>query len=222
MSDLKNINMHPVLFETDREVDLPSRDRQFRNEFPERRLPSVAALEEYNSKRNSLLTNVNAKQGKLYKEPSGTRCKSHFKESLRGIHNGNIFSKMYYSQKNMTNLQNMIIHNVYKETGDVISKQHDNELLIVMRSAYLQHSNNPVINDLSDNKQKQLLRNEINRLNAITLDYIIPDIVSQILQYKRYLVDITQNYVPIPRESNPSIKGTKEFRDIKEIMNLNR
>lgn len=229
-TELKNINLHPILFESkstlQKQTQLnsyPSKDRQFRNEFVDRRLPSVAALEEYNSERSSLIDNVSSKQGNLYYEKKASpKCnKSYFKESLKGIHGGNLFTKMFYSQKNINNIQNVIIYNVHKHTGDIISRQHDNELLIVMRSSYLQHSVNPIVNDLKDPNQRTAMQNEINRLNAIVLDYIVPDIVSQILQYKRYLVDITQNHVPIPREINPSMKGTKEFRDLKELMSLN-
>lgn len=219
MNDLKNINMHPILFQSERNVDLPSPEREFRTQFVDKRLPSVAAIEKYNSYRNSLITDVNAKQGKLFYERDNNN--NYFKESLRGIHKGTLFSKMYYSRKNMNNLQNQIIYYVHKETGNVISKQSDNELLIVMRSAYLQHSKNPIFGDLKKPEELDKLRQEINNLNQITIDYIVPDIVSQILQYKRYLVDITQNIVPMPRQVNPSIKGTKEFRDIKELMSFN-
>lgn len=218
---MSNFELHPILFESQNRsltASMPNQQTEFRDNFVGKQLPEVEALEKYNIQRSSLIDDVKSKQGKLYQE--NITQKTYFKDTLKGIHNCNIFSELYYSQKNIDNLQNMIIHSVFKQTNDTISRQHDNELLIVMRSTYLQHSKNPVIEDLNDQKQVKILKEEISRLNNIVLNYIIPDIVSQILQYKRYIIDITQNNIPIPRQINPSIKGTKEFRDIKEIMNM--
>lgn len=135
-----------------------------------------------------------------------------------GIHSKNIVNQLFFSQKNIDNIQKLIRYTIYKQTNFIIGKQSQTELLIIMRSIYLQYSKNPVITNISN--QKNILTQEINNLNKIIVNFIAPNIVNEVQQYLDYLRDISKNATPIERSKNESVKGTKQFRDITEIFSI--
>ena len=65
-------------------------------------------------------------------------------EALYGIQETSVLNQLFFSKKNMDNVQNMIRYNVYEKSNKkfIIDKQSDIELEIIMRSIYLQHSVN--------------------------------------------------------------------------------
>jgi len=90
-------------------------------------------------------------------------------------------SKLFFSQSNIDLLQEQIIMNIYKKTHIQISPQSSNDLLIIMKSIYLQNSKNL---DFEFNKQ-------INTLNKYVLDYSIHNIYVNMKQYDKYIKDLT-------------------------------
>ena len=127
----------------------------------------------------------------------------------------NITNKLFFSYENKLNLQNMIRYSVHKHSKYIIGKQSDTELLIVMRSIYFQYSSNPIITDVE--AQKKEIHKEINRLNNIVINQIVPDVISETQQYIDYLRDIDKPAIGPEMPSNPSVTGTKTLRDISEI-----
>ena len=97
-------------------------------------------------------------------------------------------------------MQDSIIEGVFKVTnGTKISKQSEDELLIIMRSIYLQHSKN----------QPNNIQQQIHQLNKLVLEYCIPNINSSIKQYNGYMNDITKQQTVMDKPQSVTIKGEK-------------
>lgn len=111
-------------------------------------------------------------------------------------------SDLNFHQSNIDLLQESIIAAIYKhpETyGTKISKQSEDELLIIMRSIFLQHSKN----------QPNNIQQQIHELNKLVLDYCIPNIVSAIKQYKGYIKYITKEPEVMEMPQFVNTKGDK-------------
>ena len=65
-------------------------------------------------------------------------------EALYGIQETSKLNQLFFSKKNMENIQNMIRYQVFLKSDKkfIIDRQSDIELEIIMRSIYLQHSPN--------------------------------------------------------------------------------
>lgn len=122
-------------------------------------------------------------------------------EANRGQISRNPISDIYFCTSNVNVLQDGIRYKVWKETGEryVIGKQSDQELRIVMRSIYYQyakHLPNDVVGQVRD-------------LNAKVIEWVVPEILSNLRQYEKYRQDASQ--LPMPMERGPLLtqKGTK-------------
>jgi hypothetical protein len=203
------MSFHPSFFEkTDTVAEiLNNTDPMFFNR----------TLESIDQQRNALTVGPTPKQEVIY----DTKCS---KESYRNsnayssIQERNIVNDLFFSGKNVQQVQNMIRNVVYKNANYIIGDQSQAELLIVMRAMYLQFAYNPIITDSI--KQKKIIQKEIERLNNIVVNDITPSIVSNTQQYLHYIEDISKIAVPHARGKSESVKGTKTFRDISETFNM--
>ena len=127
------------------------------------------------------------------------------KHVLTGIQEHGPFSKAFFSVDNMKWLHQNIRYQVYIKSKDntIISKQKDEQLLEAMRRLFLEHSDNPT--------DTQGIRKELTRLDEIVLNEVVPRILSEIYQYKKYLSDIDQVRKPIGLPINSSVTGTKLY-----------
>lgn len=119
---------------------------------------------------------------------------------LGSIQEQSDFSRLFFSKKNLEWIDKNIRYGVYQKTGYRLAKQDETNLLIVMKSFYLQYSNNP--------NNPGIFKNELLRLNNMIISDYTPKIVSEAKQYVRYLQDIKRNAEPIRLPINSSIKGT--------------
>lgn len=128
------------------------------------------------------------------------------KHVLTGIQEHGPFSKAFFSVDNLKWLHQNIRYQVYIKSVDqtVISKQKDEQLLEAMRRLFLEHSDNPT--DI------QGIKKDLLRLNTIVLNEVVPRILSEIYQYKKYLSDIDQIRTPIKLPVNSSVTGTKLYK----------
>jgi len=108
-------------------------------------------------------------------------------------------SEMYFSQSNIDYIQNSIIRGVFNMSNTKICKQSEEELLIIMRSIFIQHAKH-----LDYNFQEQ-----INELNSHVLSYSIKNIDSSIKQYNGYIDNITKEQTIMNMPQSVSIKGDK-------------
>lgn len=110
-------------------------------------------------------------------------------------------SQVFFSQMNVDALQGEIVRRVSETAGRPISRQSDFELLIVMRSIYLQYSNN----------DPATVVDEVRWLNGKVLDFVIPNVMSNIIQFQRYMDEIGKNPIPIDHARSVSSKGNKSL-----------
>tara|TARA_B100001027_G_C16174943_1_gene288756 strand:- start:228 stop:713 length:486 start_codon:yes stop_codon:yes gene_type:complete len=110
-------------------------------------------------------------------------------------------SNLYYSQANIDYLQNEIVRQVFdKSDGKYrIARQNEDELVIVMKSIFLQNARN------NDND----LQYQIDELNNLVLDYCVDNVYVNLLQYVKYIDDITKEHTVMDRPQNVDIKGSK-------------
>ena len=110
-------------------------------------------------------------------------------------------SDLYYSQANIDYLQDEIIRQVFEKSDGKykIAKQNEDELIIVMKSIFLQNARNSDID----------LQYQINVLNKLVLDYCVDNVYVNLLQYVKYIDDITKEQTIMDRPQNVDIKGSK-------------
>jgi hypothetical protein len=130
---------------------------------------------------------------------------------------------LFFSEQNVENLQLLIRYIVHKETGYVVDKQSQTELLVVMRSIFLEYSAHPPLfdNKMSDATRALILekyKKEVARLNDIVIYAVVPKLVSQLQQYVDYLRDSTQQPYQMDTPQNSSISGERKYRSITQVL----
>ena len=112
-----------------------------------------------------------------------------FRDAMTGNWNNTILSDAFFSAQNIKIIQNAIRVGVYKRSNGnyIIGEQNYDELKIIMRSIFLQHSKNLAIN----------IREQIETLNKLVLDYSINQVYGEAEGYMKYKRDASTLVVPI-------------------------
>lgn len=116
---------------------------------------------------------------------------------VKNIHEKNQLNDLFFDKVNIEALQHGIRYLVYNATckKHVIGNQDERQLLLVMRSIYLQYSYN---------LDFELLE-QVKMLNSKVLDYCVGKVVSELQMYDKYLNDISRISVLInPISTNKS------------------
>lgn len=110
-------------------------------------------------------------------------------------------STLYFSKSNIEKIQLLIIRKVYEDSDKrfSIKEQSEQELLIIMRSYYLQFSKNL---DTDINKQ-------IENLNMMVINWCSNNIISNIEQHINYKKVSSTLPMPLERAQLPTQKGTR-------------
>jgi hypothetical protein len=110
-------------------------------------------------------------------------------------------SKVFFSEANVNALQEGIRYRVYVETGGkfTIGRQSDQELRIIMRSIYYQYGRNDGSDCVAQTRE----------LNAKVLDWTVPEVLSNLMQYQVYKKDASTLPMPLEHSQMMSTKGTK-------------
>jgi hypothetical protein len=121
----------------------------------------------------------------------------------------NTLNSLFFSPENIEALQQGIRYRIYVETDgkSVIGRQSDTELKIVMRSIYYQHAKH----------SNQDLVTQVRELNAKVLDWVVPEVLSNVKQYEMYKRDASSIPMPLERAQLSTTKGTKVL-EIKSFM----
>jgi len=121
---------------------------------------------------------------------------------VKNIHEKNQLNDLFFDKVNIEALQHGIRYLVYNATckKHIIGNQDERQLLLVMRSIYLQYSYN---------LDFELLE-QVKTLNSKVLDYCVDKIVSELKMYDKYLSDI--NTISIP--SNPISTNKSGLKNI--------
>ncbi len=114
----------------------------------------------------------------------------------------NDVNSVFFSKENIDALQHGIRYSVFRETKKIIGNQNETELMVIMRSVYLQYAKN-LPNDIIP---------QIRELNSRVLDYVVPKISVELNQYQTYIRDASGLPMPMDRGENTSVTGTKFLR----------
>ena len=128
---------------------------------------------------------------------------------LNGSYENNLLNELYFSKINIELLQNKIINTLKKKYNYIISKQSNDNLIVIMRNTYLSLAKH-------NYKNKSELKEELNYLNKNTINECSTIIKKNIDNYIFYLNDInTPNYskkvVPLNIPINTREYNTFEF-----------
>lgn len=131
--------------------------------------------------------------------------------ALRGMHMNNTpVSIAFFSNKNISNLQKYIRREIFKRSkGEYIldTDQDENDLLLVMRSIYLEYSRHLPTN----------IDEQVAKLNKYVLREIIPGMITNIEQQMLYLRDISQPIQPIPLPLNVNNAGRRNLPSVTSL-----
>ena len=168
---------------------------------------------------NKLMSPGTYKLNDNEQELSGSNTKSMFKN----LYGETLLTFLFFSDKNVENIQKIIRMNVYKYSKQVIDNQSNTELLIVMRSIFLAYSEHPQLIDetMSEEVKKKLLldyTNEVDRLNQLVINICVPLIVSQLQQYIVYLEDASSPLKVMEKPQNTSVTGTRNYRSQTQVL----
>jgi len=109
--------------------------------------------------------------------------------SIKGILEQNSINDIFFSEMNTNTIQDTIRYHVHQNTDQVISRQSENELFIIMRSIMLQFANfRTDVDDIVD---------EVKRLNSKVIEYAVSNVTSNVKQHKGYVDDLSKLPVPM-------------------------
>lgn len=111
-------------------------------------------------------------------------------------------SKMFYAQENIRRIQKKIRQTVFERTKGQFRldvDQDDQDLLITMRAVFLEHARFLPFR----------IVHQVKDLNKRVIEYIVPEMITQIKQYYGYIKEISEPLKPIPRPVNVNNAGRK-------------
>tara|TARA_B100001093_G_scaffold507866_1_gene569080 strand:- start:2130 stop:2630 length:501 start_codon:yes stop_codon:yes gene_type:complete len=122
-----------------------------------------------------------------------------FHDALTGTWVDTPLSVLFFSKENIKIIQNAIKKGVYDRSNNqfMIGEQSDDELKIIMRSIYLQNSENLPIN----------ITEQISTLNSLVLKYAIKQIYDAAVSYLKFRQDVSTMYTLPNHPVNSSNKG---------------
>ena len=152
----------------------------------------------YNGRINIVQPDTTTLLGMSDKIHTDSKCSS-YTDAMTGNWYSTQLSKLYFSVDNINALQYGIMQGVYKlSSGEYqVGKQSCDELKIIMRSVFLQHSTN---------LQKNI-KEQVRELNKIVLDYCVNQVYSEAKGYLKYKKDVSSLAVPL---SNPIYSKTND------------
>lgn len=106
-------------------------------------------------------------------------------------------SKTFFSNENVKELQYNLKYYIKSTINERIGDQSVTNLLSIMNYIFKEYGNY-----LSNNVDEQVMS-----LNAKVIEECVPMIISGIKQYKNYLNDASQMYIPMERSMSTTIKG---------------
>ena len=102
-------------------------------------------------------------------------------DAVKGIIEQTPLSNFFFSEENIKYLNENIRYKVYNELKQVISSVESNELLVIMRSIFLENADFSTTN----------IKNELSRINDKVIDLCFLKINDNLKQYLYYIEDIS-------------------------------
>ena len=112
-----------------------------------------------------------------------------YREALGGTLETNILSDTFFSADNIQIIQNALRAGVYEMSDNkfIIAPQNVDTLKIIMRSIYLQYAEH----------YPTKIREQVERLNKLVLDYAIPSVYGEAIGYMKYRIDQSTLVMPM-------------------------
>lgn len=116
-------------------------------------------------------------------------------------------SSIFFSDNNVNLLQRGIYNKILNISAGKynIGRQSDTDLKIIMRSIYFQYGKNAPNN----------IKEQVLDLNTRVIDWCVPEILSNIKQSDKYIMDISTMPVPLDRSILPTQKGLRTLEMMK-------
>jgi hypothetical protein len=143
----------------------------------------ILDMEKYNGRLNLMELPPKDVRFDMYEKIALKNKSSEYRDSLAGILEDNLLSRVFFSSGNIQIIQNGLREGVYElseERKIVIAPQNIDNLKIIMRSIYLQYAEHR--EDISVTKQ-------VENLNKIVLEYVIPTVYNETMGYLKYIQD---------------------------------
>jgi len=126
-------------------------------------------------------------------------------------------SRYFFSDANINLINKQLIMKVYNKSGKkhIISFQSKEDLIVVMRYVWIQHSKNLNFK----------IKEQIKDLNCLVVGEIYPNIVTNIEQYYKYIEDVNNrensnfkvNDLPVSSTNIIENRKTSELKPISEV-----
>jgi hypothetical protein len=159
-------------------------------------------MNQFNGKVNIMGPNIATQFSMMDRIPINTN--TNYQNVLAGNFERSILSNSYFSKNNIELIQNSIRKGVYDKSNQriLIDKQSEDQLILVMRSMYLQYSKN-----LDTNIPKQ-----VEELNSHVLNYCIASVYNEAVSYLKYKEDASVMHRPMqhPIYSNKTNKTLEQ------------
>jgi len=121
--------------------------------------------------------------------------------------------RVFFSEDNFRRIQKLLKREVYNRTKGVFRldiDQDETDLLVAMRAVYYEH-----------NKFLPFgIVRQVKILNRKLLDYIVPDIITQIKQSYAYIQEINQPLKPLTRPINVNSAGRKTLPSLSTVWGI--
>ena len=136
--------------------------------------------------------------------------------AIEGITESTTLSKLFFSKKNIKLINQKIIITIKNKYKHTITKQSDNELLIIMRTIYLNNAQNNFTNITE-------LKKELRTLNSYVVNCCVDTIRKNITTHINYvntldkdtfLPNIWQNNIQLPEHTSKKGQKTFEFKHL--------
>lgn len=127
-------------------------------------------------------------------------------QSLRGIQQESILSKLFFHPKNVDLVQKQIIMEIFwRSNGEyLIEKQNEADLQVVMRSIFLTHAKHLPYN----------IKEQIRELDYLVADEVVPGIMSEIKAHFGYLESVFGKRQIMDHPKNVSNAGLKTLPSV--------
>ena len=148
---------------------------------------------------------------------------SNTRHLFKNLYGETLLTFLYFSKDNIDNIQKLLKMLVFKQMNTVIDDQSNTELMIIMRSIFLEYSQHPPLidegmTDTTKQRLYQMYSSEVSRLNELVLNELVPLTCSQLQQYLSYIHDASTPRVFMEKPIIDTLRGEKEYRSITSVL----